>query len=87
MLTDTQLMRYADVLLWGLRTSRSKPFKKGDVILIRFNLDAVGLAEVLESRLLKMGMNPVRRMNPTPEMEKNFFIPTIVLTVNLGISE
>ncbi len=30
MLTDTQLKRYADVLLWGLTTARSKPFKKGD---------------------------------------------------------
>ncbi len=73
MLTDTQLKRYADVLLWGLRTARSKPFKKGDVILVRFNLDAVRLAELLESRLLQMGMNPVRRMNPTPEMERSFF--------------
>jgi aminopeptidase len=73
MLTDTQLERYADVLLWGLMTARSKPFKKGDVVLVRFNLDAIRLAEILESRILEMGLNPVRRMNPTPEMEKNFF--------------
>jgi aminopeptidase len=73
MLTDTQLKRYADVLLWGLRTARGKPFKKGDIVLIRFNLDAVRLAEILESRLLEMGLNAVRRMNPTPEMERNFF--------------
>ncbi len=73
MLTDTQLKRYADVLLWGLTTARSKPFKKGDVVLLRFNLDAVRLAEILESRILQMGLNPVRRINPTPEMETNFF--------------
>lgn len=73
MLTDRQLKRYADVLLWGLTTARSKPFKKGDVVLVRFNLDAIRLAEILESRILEMGLNPVRRMNPTPEMEKNFF--------------
>ena len=73
MLTDTQLERYADVLLWGLTTARSKPFKKGDVVLVRFNLDAVRLAEILESRILEMGWNPVRRMNPTPAMEKHFF--------------
>jgi aminopeptidase len=73
MLTDRQLKRYADVLLWGLTTARSKPFKRGDVILIRFNLDAIRLAEILESRILEMGLNPVRRMNPTPAMEKNFF--------------
>ena len=73
MLTDRQLKRYADVLLWGLTTARSKPFKKGDVVLVRFNLDAIRLAEILESRILEMGLNPVRRINPTPEMEKNFF--------------
>jgi aminopeptidase len=73
MLTDTQLKRYADVLLWGLTTARSKPFKKGDVVLVRFNLDAIRLAEILESRILEMGLNPVHRMNPTPRMEKNFF--------------
>ena len=73
MLTDTQLKRYADVLLWGLTTARSKPFKKGDVVLVRFNLDAIRLAEILESRILEMGLNPVRRMNPTPRMEKNFY--------------
>jgi aminopeptidase len=73
MLKDTHLKRYAEVLLWGLKTARSKPFKKGDVVLIRFNLDAIGLAEILEGRLLEMGMNPVRRMNPTPRMEKTFF--------------
>ena len=73
MLTDRQLKRYADVLLWGLTTACSKPFKKGDVVLVRFNLDAIRLAEILESRILDMGLNPVRRMNPTPEMEKNFF--------------
>jgi aminopeptidase len=73
MLTDRQLKRYADVLLWGLKTARSQPFKKGDVVLVRFNLDAIRLAEILESRILEMGWNPVRRMNPTPEMEKNFY--------------
>jgi aminopeptidase len=73
MLTDTHLERYADVLLWGLRTARSSPYKKGDIVLIRFNLDAVRLAEVVEKRLLESGLNPVRRLNPTPAMERTFF--------------
>ena len=73
MLNDTHLKRYAEVLLWGLKTARSKAFKKGDIVLIRFNVDAIGLAEILEGRLLEMGMNPVRRLNPTPAMEKTFF--------------
>ena len=73
MLTQTQLNRYADVLIWGLRTARHQPFKRGDIILLRFNIDAIRLAEILEARLLELGMNPIRRMSPTPEMEKNFF--------------
>ena len=73
MLTGLQLERYADVLLWGLRTSRHKPFKTGDVILVRFNLGAIRFVEMIEGRLLEMGMNPVFRMNPTPTMEKTFF--------------
>jgi aminopeptidase len=73
MLSSTHLQRYADVLLWGLRTARRNPFNKGDIVLLRFNIDAIRLAEILEARLLEMGMNPVRRMSPTPEMEKNFF--------------
>lgn len=73
MLTQTQLERYADVLIWGLRTARHEPFKRGDIVLLRFNIDSIRLAEILEARLLKLGMNPIRRMSPTPEMEKNFF--------------
>lgn len=73
MLTDTQLKRYAEVLLWGLKTARHRPFKKGDIVLLRFNLDAIRLAERLERSLLEMGLNPIRRLNPTPVMERNFF--------------
>jgi aminopeptidase len=73
MLNETKLNRYADVLLWGLRTARSGRFKKEDVILIRYHLPALRLAEILQSRLLKMGMHPVLRFSPTPTMEKDYF--------------
>jgi aminopeptidase len=73
MLNETQLNRYADVLLWGLRTARSSRFKKGDVILVRFHLPAIRLAEILQARLLDAGMHPVLRLSPTPTMEKDFF--------------
>ncbi len=72
MLTERHLNRYADILLWGLRKARSKHFKKGDIILVRYHLAALRLAEILQSRLLTWGMQPVLRLSPTPSMEKAF---------------
>ncbi|MGD8252176.1 MAG: aminopeptidase [Desulfobacterales bacterium] len=74
MLTERHLSRYADVMVWALKTARKRPFKKGDTILIRFHLPAVRMAEILNERLLKAGMNPVLRLSPTPVMERDFFL-------------
>jgi aminopeptidase len=74
MFTTKQLQRYADVLWWGLTTARSAPFKKNDIVLIRYNKPAVRLAEILYGKLLAMGIHPVQRMNPTPAMERNFYL-------------
>ncbi|MGB5157700.1 aminopeptidase [Desulfobacterium sp. N47] len=73
MLTEKQLVNYADVLIWGLKTARSGKYKKGDIVLIRFNLPALRLAEILNEKLLKIGINPVLRIGVTPVMERNFF--------------
>ena len=67
------LNRYAEVLLWGLKTARRDAFRKGDVILIRFDLAAIPLAEVIQAHLMDMGMNPVLRLSPTPTMEHTFY--------------
>jgi len=72
-ITDIQFKRYADVLLWGLKTARTEKYKKGDIILVRYDPDAVKLAEILHARLLDMGMNPILRSGLTSEMELNFF--------------
>jgi len=72
-LTKKQLDKYADVLLWGLKAARSGKFKKGDVVLVQFDLPAVHLAEFLQAKLLDMGMNPVMRSSVTPVMEHNFY--------------
>ncbi len=74
MLTAKQLQRYADVLWWGLTTARTSPFKKNDIVLIRYARPAVKLAEILYGRLLDRGMHPVQRMNPTPVMERYFYL-------------
>jgi len=36
MFTDKQLERHADVLWWGLSTARRSPFKKDDIVLLRY---------------------------------------------------
>ncbi len=73
MFTEKQLIRYADVLLWGLRTARTNRFKKNDMVLLRYDSPAVRLAEIVYAKLLEMGLNPIQRMNPTVTMERSFF--------------
>ena len=73
MLTETQLDRYVDVLLWGLSTARSGRTQKRDIIVIRYGMPAIKLAEKLQARLLKMGKHPLPRMVPTPTMEKQLY--------------
>jgi aminopeptidase len=73
MFTDKQLDRYADILLWGLKTARTRTFKKNDVVLIRYDMPAVRLAENIYAKLLDMGIHPVQRANLTAMMEQRFF--------------
>ncbi len=73
MFTPEQLARYADVLLWGLSTSRSQAYGPGDIVLVRFDLDALPLAETIHHRLVSMGLNVIPRLNLTPAMEKAFY--------------
>jgi aminopeptidase len=74
MFITNQLQRYADVLWWGLTTARTSAFKKNDIVVIRYNRPAVKLAEILYGRLLDRGIHPVQRMNPTPAMERYFYL-------------
>ncbi|MCJ7595288.1 MAG: aminopeptidase, partial [Desulfobacterales bacterium] len=73
MLSDGKIEKYADVLLWALITARKGKYKKEDIVLIRYDLPAIRLAEVLQTRFLEMGMHPVMRLGLTPTMERNFF--------------
>ena len=74
MFTDKQLERYAEVLWWGLSTARTSPYKKEDIILIRYHRPAIKLAEILYARLLAEGYHPVQRMSPTTMMERQFYL-------------
>ncbi len=69
----TEAQRFADVLWWGLEKARTGRFRKGDVILVRFDLAALPVAEELHARILARGMNPVLRLGQTPAMEREFY--------------
>lgn len=73
MFSDAQLSKYADVLLWGLRTSRKGTFKKNDVILIRYDLAGIRLAEFLQEKIIDRGMHVVLRMTGSTRMEHTFY--------------
>jgi aminopeptidase len=73
MLTDTHLNKYADVLLWGLKTARKQKYKKNDVILIQYDLPALKLAEKLFARIIDMGIHPIQRLAVTYIMDYDFY--------------
>ena len=71
MFAKKQLEKYADVLLWGLTTARTRKYKKNDVVMVQFDLAGVALAEVLQRKLIAMGIHAVLRMSATSAMEIN----------------
>jgi len=73
MFSKTQLDKYSEILLWGLKKARTKQYKKNDNILIRYDLAAIKLAEVLQRKILVLGMNPILRINYNPRMDRNFY--------------
>jgi len=72
-LTQEHVDRCADVLIWGLKTARTNPFKRNDIILIRYDKPALDLAEALYMRLIDRGMNVIPRMGLSWTMERDFF--------------
>ncbi len=72
--TKKQLENYADTLLWGLTAERKRSLKRGDVIIVRVNLDAMPLAEVVHRKLVERGLNVVFRYLPNPRIEKDFYM-------------
>ena len=73
MLTEKQLKNYADVLIWGLTTARTQKYKNNDIVLVRYNLPALRLAEILQERLLGLGLHPILRLLATASMERTFY--------------
>ena len=73
MLTKKQIENYADVMMWGLTTARTKKFKKGDIIVVKFDSLATKLAEAIHVRIMDAGMNPVMKHLSSEIVEYNFY--------------
>lgn len=73
MLTAKQLDHYGEILIWGIKTARTKRYKRNDVILVQYDLAAIKLAEILLAEILELRMNPVLRVGLTAPMEKKFY--------------
>ena len=58
----------------GLNHRQVGAVQNNDIVVIRYNKPAVRLAEILYGKLLAMGIHPVQRMNPTPAMERYFYL-------------
>ncbi len=52
MLTAKQLNQYANVLIWGVKTARTKQYKRNDIVMVHYDLPAIKLAEILQEKLL-----------------------------------
>ncbi len=72
-LTQDHLDRYADALIWGLMKARTGRFKRGDIVLIRYDASAMSLLEVLYDKLLDRGLHVVPRAGLSARMEGSFF--------------
>jgi len=72
-LSPDNLVAYAEVLLWALRTSRSVPFKNGELVLLRYEHQALPLAEAVYSALLDARLHPLPLAQPTDFMQAQHF--------------
>jgi len=73
MFSESELAKYARTLWWGLTTARTKPYRPGDVVLLRYDQTATPLAEAVFDLLVEEGMVPVTRQYLTPAMEVSFY--------------
>ncbi len=71
---QVDMENYAEVLLWGLAETREKPFKNKDIVLIRYDIPGLALAEAIYSRVMDMHLMPVTMAMPTPYMNMERYL-------------
>ncbi|MFA6004219.1 MAG: aminopeptidase [Elusimicrobiota bacterium] len=73
MLSQVQLERYAEVLIWGLGAQRKHRLRPYDTVLLRSDPAALPLAEAVYRGLLRRRLHVIPRFSSSPAMEKDFF--------------
>jgi aminopeptidase len=71
-----QIEKYADVMIWGMETARKcrgGRFKKGDVVLVKFDILAMELAEAIHRKLMGRGANVLMKCLTNETMEYDFY--------------
>ncbi len=75
MFTNTQLEKYAEVMIWALKAARRNgKFKKYDTVLLRTDLGALALAHKIYQKLVESRMQPVLRIQAPEEFSKDFYM-------------
>ncbi|MCL2887888.1 MAG: aminopeptidase [Elusimicrobia bacterium] len=73
MFTQTELEKYAQILVWALREARTREFKKYDTVLVNYDIAALDLAEKVYEILLKERLNPVLQAQSSENSAKSFY--------------
>lgn len=72
-LTEDNLAAYAEIMVWAVRTSRAVPFKNGELVLLRFDMEALPLAEAVYAALMDARLHPLPQALPTSFMQAQHF--------------
>ncbi len=67
------LAAYAEVLVWAMRQSRAVPFRNGELVLLRFDLEAAPLAEAVYAALMAAHLHPLPQALPSSAMQAQHF--------------
>jgi len=74
MLTNVQIQKYADVLIWALRAARRNgSFKKYDSVLLRTDMAAAPLAKAVYQKLLEQHYNVLLRWTAPEDFTTAFY--------------
>ena len=69
-----QLERYADVMVWAMENARrGGKFKKYDTVLVRAEIGALPLAQVVYEKLLQKRYHPIVRFMATDGLQRAFY--------------